>query len=147
MERLTEEQIIKFIEQYGDGDIYFSHYHETDGKTSVKYLPKFTKFADWDNIEPFKEELTEHPHLKDKYLQEIILTPNYAYIPNGDNKNPLVKNYKKFLEDLSEAKKIAQKKQLNASQSLKYEHLEEQYYHKRNNQDKHSKHGHHRRER
>ena len=103
---LTQEDIVKFIEQYGDEDIYFSHYKETNGNIIVKYLPSFTKFLDPINILPFKKELTENPHLKDKYLMEIILTPKYAYLPNNSNsdKSKLVVNYKKFLDDLKKEK-------------------------------------------
>ena len=99
---LTEEQIIEFIEKYGDGDIFYSFHRGTDGTIIIKYLPNFTKFADESNIDAFKKELKDHPHLKERYLSEIILTNAYAYIPNNDHsaKNPLVKNYKKFLEDI-----------------------------------------------
>lgn len=103
---LTQENLVDFIEKYGDGDIYYSHYKETNGTIIIKYLPSFTKFADEENIEPFKQELKEHPHIRSRYLQEIILTPKFAYIPNSDtsNKNKLVKNYSKFLEDLKKEK-------------------------------------------
>lgn len=121
---LTEEQIAMFIEKYGDGDVYFSHYRETDGKISVKYLPNFTKFAEESNIPEFIKELTEKPHLKDKYLAEIILTDKFAYIPNGDNKNPLVKNYQRFLKDLIEAKKYQKKQELKGEFSLKSDYEE-----------------------
>ena len=110
---LTQENLVDFIQKYGDGDIYFSHYRETNGTIIIKYLPAFTKFADEDNIDTFKKELTDNPHLKERYLQEIILTPKFAYIPNSDknNKNKLVKNYGKFLEDVKTAnsKKFAVK--------------------------------------
>lgn len=99
---LTQEQLKAYIEQYGDEDVYFSHYRETDGKIVIKFLPQFTKFVDEENLHSFKKELIAKPHLKDKYLKEIILTPNFAYIPNDDHseKNKLVKNYKKFLSDV-----------------------------------------------
>lgn len=116
---LNEYQIMEFIEKYGDGDIYFSHYKETDGTIIVKYLPKFTHFADEDNILLFKKELREHPHLKPKYLAEIILTDKFAYIPNGNNKNPLVENYKAFLEEIKAPKFAVQ------SEACKEENIKE----------------------
>ena len=111
IDSLTQQDLILFIEKYGNGDIYFSHYKDTTGKITIKYLPMFTKLADEDNIADFKKELTEHPHLKDKYLKEIIITNKFAYIPNDDfsSKNPLVLNYKKFLDNIKQQTKYSTK--------------------------------------
>ena len=108
---LTQEDLINYIEKYGDGDIYYSHCKETDGRIIIKYFPKLTKFVDESSIEELKKEIKENPHLKARYLNEIILTPKFSYIPNSDgsSKNPLVENYKKFLEVIKKQRRQAQK--------------------------------------
>ncbi len=100
---LSKEQIKNFIEKYGDGDVYVSHYTRTDGLVEIKYLPKIRKFVEDESIKHLiTEEFKEHPHLKDKYIQVIIISDKFAHIPASatSNKNPLVKNYQKFLDDV-----------------------------------------------
>lgn len=112
VKELSEELIKYYIEHYGDGDIYFSHYLNDNGTIDIKYLPSFTKFADEENLPEFKKELEEHPHIKDRYLKIITISDRFAYIPNDEysNKRALVKNYSKFLEDLKEAQRQKQEK-------------------------------------
>lgn len=100
---LSKEQIKNYIEKYGDGDVYVSHYARTDGLVEIKYLPKIRKFVDDESIKHLiNKEFKDRPHLKDKYLQVIIISDKFAHIPAiaTSNKNPLVKNYQKFLNDV-----------------------------------------------
>ena len=134
IKELSQDLIKYYIENYGDGDIYFSHYLNDDGTLEVKFLPAFTKFADEENIEEFKKELEEKPHLKDRYLKVIILTERFAHIPNDEysNKKALVKNFNKFLEDLkAEQKKEEERKYAKKSEFCKQENV------KKHKKDKH----------
>ena len=100
---LTTEQIKNFIENYGDGDVYYSHYTRTDGLVEIKYLPKIRKFVEDESINQLiTVEFKEKPHIRDRYLQVIVISDKFAHIPTSatSNKNPLVKNYQKFLNDV-----------------------------------------------
>ena len=140
MVKLTQEEIIVFIEQYGDGDVYFSHYYN-NGVLEIKYFPALAKFADTESfkngLKDFKKEISENPHLKDRYLKEIVLTDKQALIPNDEksNERSLVKNYKKFLNDLSDfKKKEKQNKYAKKSDFCKQENVKaNQKKYKRNN--------------
>lgn len=100
--KLTQDQIKYYIENYGDGDIYYSHLYMENGTVEVKYFPKFTKFVDESNIDFLKDEIEKAPHLQEKYLATIVLGRAFAYIPESksSNKDMLVKNYSKFLSEI-----------------------------------------------
>lgn len=103
---LNYYEIKDFIENYGDGDVYFSHEYNEEHQLEVKYLPKLTKFVDETSIPEFLKELEQKPHIQEKYIRTIVLTRNYAYIPEkkDSNKDKLVKNYSKFLNKIKESK-------------------------------------------
>ncbi len=99
---LNGEDLKLFIEKYGNGDVYFCHEHLENGMLQVKFLPGILNHTEPENIPDLLVYLKERPFTAERYLKAIILTDNYAYLPDDkrSNKNRLVKNYKKFLEDL-----------------------------------------------
>ena len=79
-----------------------------DGNIEVKYFPNFTKFADESNIKLLKKEIEDDPNLEEKYVEKIVLTQAYAYLPDKkelSGKCDLVKNYKKFLSGIKESER------------------------------------------
>ncbi len=99
--KLNKNQIIDFIENYGNDHVFLDYTIDQKGNYVVRYIPILSKLVSAETL-PFA--LKEIHNNKEKYasaIKTIVLTKNKAYIINA-NKNTdmsLVENYKRFLKD------------------------------------------------
>ena len=92
-----------FFQIYGDDDVYYSHEYMADGTLEIKYFPHLLKFIQNEDLDEFVSRFKDRPRLVDEYAKVLVLTDKFAYIPNDNksDKNPLVKNYPKFLKNFN----------------------------------------------
>lgn len=106
--KLTKEQIKKFINEYGNDDLYYRHHYE--GKNNeiivVHFIPHIGKFMS----EQFFDETIKELEKKNKIeecLKTLIITNRGARIVSNDAwDRTLEKSYHKFLQDLYDDNQI-----------------------------------------
>lgn len=101
--KLSKEQIVDFIENYGNEDAYFSHEYKKDGSIIVNYIPNAGKCLSDKAIEKLKKEMMTNQRLYAESIRTVCLYNNYCQIYNKNRYTDLSleKNYEKFLFDIS----------------------------------------------
>lgn len=106
--KLTKEQIKKFINEYGNDDLYYRHHYE--GKNNeiivVQFIPHIGKCISEQFFKGAIEELEKRNEIEE-CLRTLIITNRGARIVSNDAwDRTLEKSYHKFLQDLYDDNQI-----------------------------------------
>lgn len=95
---LTKEQIKRFIEYYGNDDVFYDCKTNSQGYIEVSYFQHMKKFISDESIPMYFEEIERKPQLRENLSYLIISNKGVQVLDSKDK--TLEKNYEWFLSDL-----------------------------------------------
>lgn len=101
IDNLTKKDIVEFIENYGEDDVYYSHKRIEGNRIQIDYIPCASKMLSVEAIDLFKDDLSKNYNRYKDFLRTIIITDKKAKIVNAPNYayKTLEENYNLFQKD------------------------------------------------
>ena len=99
--KLTKNQIIDFVENYGNDHVFFDYCVNEKGNYIVRYIPILAKLVSQETLPIAIKEIKQNPTKYNDSIVTIVLTENKAYILNANQYTDMsrVENYQRFLRD------------------------------------------------
>lgn len=104
---LTEAQAKKFIEKYGNDDVFYSyHYNKEINAVEISYFSHLGKFLSPQAIDMFVEKYEQNEYKYKHLLRTLVISETSAYIEGASKKTKkfidttLIDSYYANLEDV-----------------------------------------------